>query len=707
MSVFKRWNGTSWETIGPQISSARFDDTNHMIAPEYSSTNTYNVGDYVVQSDRLYKCISAIESAEEWTARHWSQVKITDEVGELKSAIQHDENVSDEFINMANVQLESGKYISNFSTGAISNNINFSLSDFIDIPEGTVSVTVNRIVINHDGSQSYPQNKMVCFYTSDETALGEGSVTINGDYVMHTITYSSAKKMRVNFPANFNPVPFIKVTKYRALRYVTFSSNDQTVDSFTETGMYLIASNYTNAPIRGAGILTVKRTQFGGIVQEYQALKASGARVFHRASDNLGVFTDWREIVNADSVGLPYSTTKTFNTKGVINIEYTIKANQRIKVELGYPRIGRINIFGSGNTSSFKTIMPFMDGIEFQNDDQDRLLGIYNPDGELGTVKLTIYPLPSEFYKQKKYIVAKNSALANYTSLTQCLLDLKDDHSDKIVEIWGGDYDIYQEYIDAGVPVYTGESPATEYFDYCVWVPENTHIIGKGIVRLKWMPTKANNPEITWQQCYAVSPLNVAATATIENVEIHCKNGRYCIHNDPLGKIEFTGAIQIYKNVKCYKYVNEVDSGGNQFGTYHTIGFGIDNAMRYEYHGCLFKNESIGRAFYGHSRNSVNASELTESESGEIILDNCICDTVGNVCVKLGNTSNSNLHIRVKFDDCYFSGLVQAVNEGTGSTVSNVFDVTYLNCGDINMQITDTNNRYPPKAYRTNLSLSN
>lgn len=87
MSVFKRWNGTSWETIGPQISSARFDDTNHMIAPEYSSTSTYNVGDYVVQSDKLYKCISAIESAEEWTAAHWSQVSMGGEVSNLNSAL--------------------------------------------------------------------------------------------------------------------------------------------------------------------------------------------------------------------------------------------------------------------------------------------------------------------------------------------------------------------------------------------------------------------------------------------------------------------------------------------------------------------------------------------------------------------------------------------------------------------------------------------
>ena len=72
MSVLKRWNGISWEMIGPQITSTRFDDINCMIAPGYSSTSTYNVGDYVVQSDKLYKCINVIENAEEWTAAHWT-----------------------------------------------------------------------------------------------------------------------------------------------------------------------------------------------------------------------------------------------------------------------------------------------------------------------------------------------------------------------------------------------------------------------------------------------------------------------------------------------------------------------------------------------------------------------------------------------------------------------------------------------------------
>ena len=102
MSVLKRYNGTTWETVGPEITSTRFDLIDDMIAPEYSPTRTYNVGDYVVQSDHLYKCISAIEEIEEWTPVHWSQVSIGGEVSDLNRQIN--------FIQDPFVTLESGTF---------------------------------------------------------------------------------------------------------------------------------------------------------------------------------------------------------------------------------------------------------------------------------------------------------------------------------------------------------------------------------------------------------------------------------------------------------------------------------------------------------------------------------------------------------------------------------------------------------------------
>lgn len=55
------------------------------LALAYSSSATYEVGDYVMHSGGLYRCISAISTAEAWTAAHWTQVAMGDEVADLKT----------------------------------------------------------------------------------------------------------------------------------------------------------------------------------------------------------------------------------------------------------------------------------------------------------------------------------------------------------------------------------------------------------------------------------------------------------------------------------------------------------------------------------------------------------------------------------------------------------------------------------------------
>lgn len=329
---------------------------------------------------------------------------------------------------------------------------------------------------------------------------------------------------------------------------------------------------------------------------------------------------------------------------------------------------------------------------------------LYNSASTLDTVALSVYDAGlysgSFFHEPSVYVVNKDSTVhADYTSFTQCLLDLKDDDSEKIIEIWEGDYNIYQEYQDAGVPVYTGNNPVQDYFNYCVWIPRNTHIIGKGFVRLMWMPTKANNPEITYAQCYTVSPVNVADSMTLENVEIHCKNGRYCIHNDALGKPEYTGAIQKYINVKCYKYNNETDEQNRQYGTPHTTGFGIDRSMTHEYINCEFYNESEttwANAFYGHDRNIVGGVTLSKSTSSEIILSDCIIKTLGHTPVRfVSGYTNNTMQIRVKLSNTYLSGQIKL--EGVGKR--NSFDLTLLNSGNPTIDIDDASNPFLPKIY--------
>jgi hypothetical protein len=51
-----------------------------IIASAYKATSTYAVGDYCVHDNALYKCNTAIETAEAWNAEHWTAVTVGEEL---------------------------------------------------------------------------------------------------------------------------------------------------------------------------------------------------------------------------------------------------------------------------------------------------------------------------------------------------------------------------------------------------------------------------------------------------------------------------------------------------------------------------------------------------------------------------------------------------------------------------------------------------
>lgn len=51
-----------------------------IIIDEYDGTSTYAVGDYCIYNNTLYKCTTAITTAEEWNASHWTAVQISTEL---------------------------------------------------------------------------------------------------------------------------------------------------------------------------------------------------------------------------------------------------------------------------------------------------------------------------------------------------------------------------------------------------------------------------------------------------------------------------------------------------------------------------------------------------------------------------------------------------------------------------------------------------
>lgn len=57
------------------------------IAPTYSDAAVYPVGAYCYYNGDLYRCTTAITTAESWTAGHWTQAVLGNDVSDLKSAL--------------------------------------------------------------------------------------------------------------------------------------------------------------------------------------------------------------------------------------------------------------------------------------------------------------------------------------------------------------------------------------------------------------------------------------------------------------------------------------------------------------------------------------------------------------------------------------------------------------------------------------------
>lgn len=69
-----------------------------VVASAYSAAKTYKVGDYVLYNSNLYRCTTAITTAEAWTAAHWTQVVLADDVTDLKTDLNNVVSVGNAFV---------------------------------------------------------------------------------------------------------------------------------------------------------------------------------------------------------------------------------------------------------------------------------------------------------------------------------------------------------------------------------------------------------------------------------------------------------------------------------------------------------------------------------------------------------------------------------------------------------------------------------
>lgn len=159
-----------------------------VLAPTYSTSGTYAVGDYVYYSGNLYRCTTAITTAESWTSGHWTQVALAPEVSDLKSEI----NALYEEITLSYTN-NDGKYIK-ANGGLATDNVTHT-SDFVAVTEG------QELFL--DSIPSASGFYCLAFYTKTE-AVGANCTGVyqSSDLSDSIIVPSASAYMLYSYPSN-------------------------------------------------------------------------------------------------------------------------------------------------------------------------------------------------------------------------------------------------------------------------------------------------------------------------------------------------------------------------------------------------------------------------------------------------------------------------------------------------------------------------
>ena len=74
--------------LGKKLADVDIDySQTDLISDKYSYSKTYAVGDYCIQDDILYKCITAVGTAEEFDSSKWEVTTVVKEIDSIKSTL--------------------------------------------------------------------------------------------------------------------------------------------------------------------------------------------------------------------------------------------------------------------------------------------------------------------------------------------------------------------------------------------------------------------------------------------------------------------------------------------------------------------------------------------------------------------------------------------------------------------------------------------
>ena len=533
------------------------------IAPTYSSSALYSVGSYAWYNGSLYRCITAITTAESWTAAHWTAAALGDDVGDLKIALHAVYHRTD---NLYNPDADThGVNLNN--SGVETSDEAFKTSDYIFIGDG------NNVTIQCD-----PNQWKIYFFTSNSASGYSRSLWITGT-ASQTFAFSASEK-------------YIRITMKEAVAPFMVNFGD-TLLPYTP---------YGNVP--GTFLQGVIDDIDSNISAEANAVRNSSAQKniinrFNKATINEGKYLSTANGGLASDATFFASDYIDVSELNAVMCSYThivcfYDANKGFISGQGFNTLtvdGSINLPADTKFMRFSTYNTYLNTAQIG---ENVCRSNYMAYGK--------YTL-DDFIETKEQIVVDASGNGDYTSFTQAVYDNVDSGVNILVK--PGTYNIVSEYValfgqsavdsmaDADSTTFNGFQYGVRLRNRKVEFAPGAHLV------CDWTGHTVDGT-------HRFSALGVDYNVEIIGLDLDATATFYCIHDDygPDG------------TPYTVKYDNCRVIGHNNYNA-NCIGGGCEKYSRHILNNCYFDNNLTNSATVRYHNTNGEGSEP------EIYVSNC------------------------------------------------------------------------------------
>lgn len=345
---------------------ASYTDLMAGIAPTYSNSALYAVGSYAWYSGKLYRCTTAITTAESWTSGHWTLADISQDVSNLKSEV---DDVSDfvgdtdtnlgahigdvEKLSFSNtdrtVQTVSVKWRSNNSievSGTATELFLYTIQDNIILPAGNYTFSIDT-AIQSDGYE------IQLFNVTSNTVVRSNTKT--SSTLSYDFTTSETASYRVRIKVETNAVSDTQIVSLLSEESINNTLAFATAELISDVSGVedRVSVLEPSASASDVGKVLKAKTVSGGKVTEYEFGEGGGSSV--TVDDELST-SSTNPVQNKVITGVVGTTDIGDHTENVEKLAFTTDTRTVQTVSIKRTTDNKVQVSGTASALFVQTL---------------------------------------------------------------------------------------------------------------------------------------------------------------------------------------------------------------------------------------------------------------------------------------------------------------------------------------------------------------